>query len=200
MTIATQADVETVLLRTLTANEATYINQLLAKADGLIFGELPGWKFDGAVNDSAADLVGTGSFEVWLPGRPVNKVESVTLDGVLLDPLDYSWSKLGDLSREGNRWWTWTSEWDRIPALWPRGSAIHVVYDYGLAAPPSELVSVAADLVRVGLTSPSSSNIQSQRFDDYAITYAVSTAQTAMRTALDDYRSVLDHYRFPVAI
>jgi hypothetical protein len=199
VTIAVQSDVEAVLLRPLTANESTYIAALLAKADGLIFGELPGWKFNGLVNDAAIDLIGTGSFEVWLPGRPVMKVESVTLDGALLPASYYSWHAFGDLAREAGGWW-----YDRIgggyPAVWPRGSTVHVVYDYGLAAPPSELVSVAADLVRVGITSPSSSNVQSQRFDDYAITYAMTSAQTAMRTALDDYRSILDHYRYPVAI
>ena len=196
MTIASQADVEAVLLRPLTVTETGYVDDLLTRADGLIYGELPGWKFDGVANNQTADIVATGTFEVWLPGRPVVNVDSVTLDGTLLAATAYSWSRFGDLARENDgAWWTVPSDW----SVWPRGSTVHVVYDYGLAAPPSELVSLAADLVKVGITSPSASNVQSERFDDYAISYT-ATAQQDMRVALDGYKTILDHYRFPVPV
>jgi hypothetical protein len=198
VTIASQADVEAVLLRTLTANEALYIGALLARADGLILGELPYWKFDGIVNNHAADVAGVGSFEVWLPGRPVIGVDSVTVDGQALAASEYSWFPFGDLAREGVTWWgSGTGQ----PAIWPRGSVVHVVWDYGLAAAPSELVTLAADLVVVGLTSTSTQNVQSQRFDDYAITYATGAASAAMtRVDLDQYGRILDHYRYPVSV
>jgi len=199
VTIATQADVEAVLLRPLTGTEAGYVDDLLARADGLIYGELPGWKFDGVANNAAVDIVATGGFEVWLPGRPVLNVDSVTLDGKVVDPAYYTWSRFGDLAREGGYWAASYSGLDAPCTVWPRGSTLHVVYDYGLAAAPSELISWAADLVRIGITSPSSTNVQSERFDDYAISY-MATAQADMRLALGDYRTILDHYRFPVAV
>jgi len=190
VTIAIQADVEAVLLRTLTANESTYIAALLGRVDALIFGELPGYKFDGVANDSAVDLIGLGTFEVWLPGRPVTKVESVTLDGAPVPAAVYretgfTWHRFGDLSYEGG--------------VWPLGSTIHVVYDYGLAAAPADLKWVAADIVRQGLTTPAGSNVQSQRYDDYAVTF-FAAAEAISAIDLGQYGRILGRYRYPVAV
>jgi len=55
MSIATQTDVEASLQRTLSATEATFIADLLARADGLIGRELPGVTFAGTARSMGVE-------------------------------------------------------------------------------------------------------------------------------------------------
>jgi hypothetical protein len=184
VTIATQADVEALLLRPLSAGEATYITQLLERADGLIYRELPGFTVTGVVNSSTATLDGSDNFEVWVPGRPVVSVTSVTLNGATLRyASDYDWSEFGDLSR--------TSE----PKVWPRGSTVKAIYKYGLAAPPVDLIAVAADVVKAGIANPS--GYRQESVGSWSATYAEAVA--AAMALSTDHVDTLNHYRFPVA-
>jgi hypothetical protein len=183
MTIATQTDVEASLQRRLSTTEAGFIADLLARADGLIARELPGVTFSGTAR-STADIPGADTFEVWLPARPVLNVVSVTLDGTVLGyGTDYDWSEFGDLDRtSGNK-------------IWARTSDISVVWDHGLVTPPPDVVTVAADMVAVGIANPT--GIRQESIGQYSYTLAEAAAR--MRVT-DDQRRILDHYRFPVPI
>jgi len=183
VTIATQTDVEASLQRTLSATEATFMPDLLARADGLIARELPGVTYAGTAR-STADIAGSDTFEVWLPARPVVNVVSVTLDGSALRyGEDFDWSEFGDLDRtSGNK-------------VWARTSDISVVWDHGYAAPPADLVAVAADMVAAAVTNPT--GIRQETIGQYSYTLAETSAR--MRIT-DTQRTALDHYRFPVPI
>lgn len=183
MTIADQGDVEALLLRPLSATEAGYIAALLTRADGLIARELPYVRFTGQLDNQTATLRGSGSFEIWLPGRPVVNVDSITLDGRLMDPDEYDWHEFGDVARtlEG--------------AVWPQTSSIAVVWDYGLPTPDEAIVSVAADIVASAIEG--AGGIRQESIGGYSISYA----QVAARMQVTDaHRRILDHYRYPVAI
>lgn len=180
MTIAQQADVEAALLRALTAEEATFLGRLLARADAVVAEELPGVKFDGILTSQTATLPGSDTFEVWLPGRPVRAVASVTLDMTALTTRDYRWTKFGDVARiSGSK-------------VWPVESTIVIVYEYGMLAAPQSIVSVAADLVKYSILNPS--DVKQESVGQYATTYADPS-----QGLTDDHRRVLDRYRYPVA-
>jgi hypothetical protein len=184
MTIATQADVEALLLRPLSANEATYIADLLARADGLVFRELPGWRFTSVLNNQTATLPGTDHFETWFTGRPVVAVASVTLNGDLLRyGEDYDWHEFGDLSRTSGT------------KMWARTDDIDVVYSYGLAAAPEDIVAVAADLCVSAISNPT--GIRQETVGQYSYTLADAAAGMALSV---DQAAILNHYRYPVAI
>jgi hypothetical protein len=183
VTIATQTDVEASLQRALSATEATFMPDLLARADGLIARELPGVTYAGTAR-STADIPGSDTFEVWLPARPVVNVVSVTLDGSALGyGTDYDWSEFGDLDRTSGT------------KIWPRTSDISVVWDHGYATPPPDIVAVAADMIAAVVVNPS--GIRQESIGQYS--YTLADAGARMRVS-DDQRRALDHYRFPVPI
>jgi hypothetical protein len=181
MTIATQADVEAHILRPLTAQELTYLPKLLAAADARIGDALPYIKWDGVSNNANVTMKGSGVFEIWLPGRPVINVDSVTVDGVLWDPLQYDWSEWGDVAID-------RGEWDRR-------STITIVWDYGYAAPPVDIVNVAADLVKWGIVNPT--GLRQEAIQSYSATYATELIAAA---DLAPYLPVLNRYRYPVVV
>jgi hypothetical protein len=183
VTIATQTDVEASLQRALSATEATFMPDLLARADGLIARELPGVTYAGTAR-STADVPGADTFEVWLPARPIVNVVSVTLDGdTLTYGTDYDWSEFGDLDRTSGT------------KIWARTSDIEVVWDHGFATPPPDIVAVAADMIAAVVVNPS--GIRQESIGQYSYTLADAVAR--MRVT-DDQRQALDHYRFPVPI
>lgn len=183
MTIATQTDVEASLQRALSATEATFIADLLARADGLVARELPGVTFAGTARSTAV-VPGADSFEVWLPARPVLDVVSVTLDGSdLVYGTDYDWSEFGDLDRTSGT------------KIWARTSDITVVWDHGLAEPSPDLVAVAADMVAAVIVNPT--GVRQESIGQYSYTLADAVAR--MRVSPDQHHT-LDHYRFPVPI
>jgi hypothetical protein len=180
VTLAAQADVEASLMRALSSTEAEFLPDLLARSDGLIAAELPNVIFSGTAR-STATIPGRDSFEVWLPGQLVNDVVSVTLDGSeLAYGHDYDWSKYGDLSRtSGSR-------------IWARTSTIEVVWDYGMEAPPPDIVTVAADMVAGAIGNPT--GMKQETIGQYSYTLAEAIARM---TVHDDQRRILNRYRFP---
>lgn len=182
MTIADQSDVEALLLRPLTASEETYIAALLTQADAVIADHLPNVRFTSQLLNQVASLRGSGSTEIWLPGSPVIAVDSLSLDGVVLDPAtDYDWSEWGDVAR--------------LPAgeIWPRASIIAVTWDYGLPAPPEAVVGVAADMVRWAITNPT--GVRQESIGQFSQTLTVGGYGLT-----DEHKKILNRYRYPVTI
>jgi hypothetical protein len=184
MPIATQADVEARLLRPLTAVETTYLSALLAKADGEVYGVLPGYRFSGVVNNESLVLRGSGTGELWLTGKPVIAVDSVTVDGRVLDPTEYDWHPYGDLNL--------TTE-GRVFEI---GHPVTVVYDYGLAAPPVDVINVAADMIAGAMTNPS--GYRQETIGQYSTSYAAVAAGVS---PTDDHVRILRRgRRYPVTV
>lgn len=184
MPIATQGDVEALLLRALTAAETPYIASLLAKADAEIAAILPGWRFTSVLLNQPFTVRGSGTSEIWLPGRPILAVDSVTVDGELLDPSEYDWAPLGDLNLTNPS------------RVFARSSTITGIYDFGLAAPPADVVNVAADMVRWAITNPA--GIRQETIGQYSSSYGEVTS--GVRPS-DEHRAALRlGRRYPVPI
>lgn len=186
MTIADQGDVEALLLRPLSALEAQYIGELLRRADANILGELPGYKFDGVVTGHTETLRGSGAFDLWLPGRPILDVTSIIVDGDTLDPAGYEWFPFGDVHRVTG------------PGKWPRSSTIDVTWDYGLEAPPADIVNIAADMVRWAITNPT--GVRQESVGQYSVAYMVERLGDATASVSSDHVRTLNRYRYPVTI
>jgi len=178
VTFATQADVEALLLRELSAAEQPYIDGLLERADALILDYLPGVTFDGEVDGEVVTLRGNGTDELWLPGRPVRAVDTVTIDAELLDPTEYTFSRWGPLRRLCGYW----GGRDRV---------IEVAWDYGLASAPPAVVQVAADLARWSFANPG--NARQETIGQYSVTYATETFSGV--ELLPGHRRILGKYK-----
>ena len=178
MTIATQADVEALLLRDLSAAEQPYIEALLGRADALIYDHLPGVTFDALVEAATVTVHGNGTDELWLPGRPVIAVDSVAIDGETLDATEYTFTKWGPLRRLFGHWGS-------------RSTEIAVTWDYGQDGADDAVVQVAADLVRWSFANPT--NVRQETIGQYSVTYATETISAL--TLLPGHRRILGKYR-----
>ncbi len=178
MTFATQADVEALLVRSLTDTELQALPRLLELIDGRIMGRLPGVKFDGVVTGAVVTLRGNGPDELWLPGRPVVAVSSVSIDGEVLDPSEWAVSRWGPLRRHYGAWGG-------------RRAEIQVTWDYGLDAPPDDVVEIAADLARWAIANPT--NVRQATIGSYSET--VGGGSPAGIELLPQHLRTLGRYR-----
>lgn len=178
MTFATREDVEAFLVRSLTDAELPHIDRLLERADDRIRGYVPGVSFDAVVNNASATLRGSGSDELWLPGRPVVAVDQVTVDGEILDPGEYVAPRWGPLRRLCGSWGG-------------RSRVVEVTWDYGLASPPGDVVDVAADLVRWAIANPT--NVRQTTIGSYSET--VGGGSPAGLELTSSHKRTLGRYR-----
>lgn len=159
MSLASVADVEALLRRSLTAQETVYVTRLLGMADASIEAELPGVAFTGEVTGEVATFrLVVADAEIWLPWRPVNQVTEVLVDGDVLDAQRYVASRWGPLRLSCG--------------AWPSGRDIQVTWDYGFASPPGDIVTLAADLVYRAVNDPG--NKRQRTIGQYSETNAVA--------------------------
>lgn len=179
MPIATQADVEALLLRPLTPEEAVYLPTLLEVADGVISGYLPGVSFE--AGSETVTVTSEDGGTVWLPHRPITGIDAVEVGGTPLAATAYTWTPWGPLILAtpiyGTGWATPT---------------IEVAYDYGATA-LADVRLVAAELVVARMTNPGGA--KQETVGSYSVTYDAPTTASQLS---DDQRRILDPYRRPV--
>lgn len=192
--LATQTDVETSLLRALTANEITYVQALLARASRAVR-SYTGQYLEEVEHDAITiepDLYGN----LRLPQIPVTTIESVTVDGVLVDAADYEWDVHGHITRP-----TFNS-WEINGTVSPWGSPVDVVYTHGYDPIPDDVVEIVADIVAGRISGASASSaggtVKRAQVDDVQVEYDTAASAMLGSEGLDDTQKLaLDRYKQP---
>lgn len=137
---ATVADLATRLGVTLSAEEATRAEALLARASGLV--QDVAKQEIALVEDDVLTLQGTNEDRLLLPERPVVKVTSVALDGVALDGwyLDGNALVRNGYSLDGLLVFAGSS-------FGTPGANLVITYTHGYAEPPATVASIVLEAV-----------------------------------------------------
>lgn len=109
-----------------------------------------------AVEDDELTVYGAWSSELYLGQKPVTAITSITVDDVLVDPSEYTWTVSGLVERIYCRIWGT-----------PR-QVIVVTYDHGYVDIPDEIVGIVAELVAAKYSSPEA--LDSETIGNYAYT------------------------------
>lgn len=176
MPLATQANVEALLLRALTANELIHFAALAALADTAIEGELPGFTL--AADSETVDVRVNLDGELWTPSYPVTAVTSVTFNGAAVADPDFE--AFGPIRPPAS--WGWS---DKYRDAWPHGAVASVSYTFGYAPgdEPASLGLVAAEMVAAALTGPQG-GVRQEQLGDHMVGYSDKAAGGRVR--LDD--------------
>ena len=167
---ALQSDVESLLGRPLSALEATYIVNQIAKASGLVRLETR-QQISQTLGDTIT-LPGNWGQLLTLPQRPVTNVVSVTVNGTLWTSAQYQWDRYGHISLStgsfqpdygaslyggtNNLLGPAGSSGGPLPSgnSWMGGVAtIVVVYDHGYAAIPDDIANMVAGMVALQISA-----------------------------------------------
>lgn len=174
MSFATISDVEARLGRTLTSDEQTQMTALLADATGYLQSVI-GQKVEGATT-TIKERAPWGNLRVVLPEMPVRSVDTVELDGVELTAVtEWEW--------DGERTITILGGYTTTTL---RYAVLEVTYTHGTTAIPADLAQITCALAlqafqqlkRTG--SLDHGAIQSERIDDYSISYQVGSHAPGM--------------------
>ncbi|HEY1395023.1 hypothetical protein [Roseateles sp.] len=180
--LATVADLEARIGRTLTTTEAARAEALLADASGLIRGYTR-QHFE-QVEDDVVQLTAAGSF-IRLPQRPVTAVSSVVA---------ISYAPVPDLTLPEGTW-----GWDGIDLIevYPAASDVwvslpeslydaagpgtfRITYDHGYADIPADVVAVCCRMVLSVLLAPTmAEGLVQERVGQYAYQYGQAAGQAS---------------------
>lgn len=180
--LVTEAELELLLGETLASDAAAL---LLNTASGVVRGVV-GQELS-EVADDEITIMGTTSFELYLPQRPVTEVSAVELDGEALTTDDYK--VIGDRLWRRGGWRTCPSE----------PSAVTVTYTHGWAAGDWRLEparSMVFTLAANKLNNPTA--VESEAIDDYRVRYAVTAAdlpEYAAASLRETYAGMAGHDR-----
>jgi len=168
--LAQQSDVESMLGRPLSTQEATYIGNQLLLASGLVRGHTR-QQISQTTGDTVT-LEGNWGQGILLPQFPVTNVQSVTVNGTVWDTSRYTWDRYGNI-----RLSTGSFQPDYGASLFggtdnflgPAGSSdgplpsgnswmgpsaqIVVVYDHGYATIPSDIANMVAGMVALQISA-----------------------------------------------
>jgi hypothetical protein len=178
--LAVQADVEAILCRVVPTGDVTFVSRLLDMASARVR------RFTrqtlSAVTADVLTVPGTWGTELHLPQIPVTAVTSITVDGVLVDPTEYTWTRSGLITRYW-RWWGGPK------------SSIVVTYNHGFATIPDDIVTIVAALVAEQYRNPD--QLQQERAGSYEVTYAGlrRDVKTSTIEIGDDQKDALQNYR-----
>lgn len=184
MPLATQPNVEALLLRALTATEATYFAALAAMADTAIEAEAPGLTI--AAGTETVDLRVGLDGELWTPRYPVTAVTSVTINGLAVTDPDFD--KYGAI--RAPRAFTWA---DKLDASWPHGAEAEVEYAYGFADPPADLELIAAEMVASSIVNPKG-DVRQEQLGDHMVGWGAGANGSRVRLD-DEQRRKVRRYR-----
>lgn len=192
--LASQADLEARLGRSLTAEEEARVDALLADASALVRA-YTGQGFAVTENDEVV-LPAIGG-QITLPGRPVlevTRIEAIGGSAALPDFVVADWLFDGiDKVRVGDgaciinlpeAWW----DEDGYPGTF------RVTYSHGYAVVPPDVLSVVCGMVTRVFANPS--NLRSETVGSYSVTYSIPATGEALGINLSRYeRQTLDRYR-----
>lgn len=192
--LASQADLEARLGRSLTGEEEGRCDALLEDASTLVRG-YTGQTFD-LVEDDMVVLRAAGGTIV-LPQRPVTEVSAVvavggsdalpdfTLTDWVFDEIDTI--RIGESNYVINMPEAWWDD-DGYPGTY------RVTYSHGYVTPPRDVVSVICAMLLRAFGNPN--NLRSETVGSYSVTYAVPATGEQLGINLTRYeQKALDRYR-----
>lgn len=171
--LATVADVETILGRELTGDEETRYERLLEMKSRVVRA------YTGQFLEEVTETV-TLTPDAWgqvrLPQRPVTAVTSVTVDGETVDADGYTWTPSGTLAR--------------VYGYWSRPVVVN--YTHGYNPIPDDIAMVVAEMAVAGASSSSApSGVKSESIGSYSVSYS-DTQSSSVSAA---HASILDRYK-----
>lgn len=194
--LATQADLESALQRTLDSTQAELaLRRASARVRKYCRQTLT------FVADDTVTLPGNGRV-LWLPQRPavvdgthpltvvelfgISSVEYMALEG-------RDFTRIGIELTRGEPWWAPTRlmgwPWMRPQGIWAQ--RVRVTYSHGYTEVPDDIVDVVLDLAAMGLTNPQ--GLRSESIDDYSRTFAAETIGGAQLAP--EHKEALRPYR-----
>lgn len=185
--LAAQSDVEAILQRSLTTQEAVYCATLLNTASGKVR-EFCGNQQISAVAGDTITLPGTWEQSFYLPQRPVTNVISVTVNGSAIPASGYVWDRSGRIDvlsgsflpdssgsmvGANNNLWGPAGSMYTVPVTAPNwggpAAQITVVYDHGWAVIPSSAIDAVAAMVASTIATPVA--VGSEQIGGYKVVY-----------------------------
>lgn len=180
--LATQADVEARLGRTLAAGaETSKVEALLADASAAIR-SYTGQTLT-AVSGDVLTVDAPLSGELTLPERPVTAVTSITLDGVTLT--GWSWNAATLVTLPGG-WSTQSS------VAYPGRGVLQITYSHGYGSVPPDVTAVCCSMVLRAMEAPT--GLRSQSIGEWSETYADDGSPGVVGFTADE-RERLNRYR-----
>lgn len=194
--LATQADLEAALQRSLDATQAAMaIRRASARVRKYCRQELS------LVENETITLPGN-SRVLRLPQRPLvvddthplTVVELFGLTNVEYTALEgRDFTRIGSELTRGEAWWAPTRlmgwPWMRPQGIWAQ--RVRVTYSHGYSEIPDDVVDVVLDLAAMSMTNPQ--GLRSESIDDYSRTFAAETIGGAQLS--DDHKEALRPYR-----
>lgn len=194
--LATQADLEASLQRTLDSTQAAMaLRRASARVRKYCRQEIT------LVEGERITLLGNGRV-LRLPQRPLvvdddHPLTVVELFG--LTDIEYEavegrdFTRIGSELTRGEAWWAPTRlmgwPWMRPQGIWaPR---VRVTYSHGYSEIPDDIVDVVLDLASMSMTNPQ--GLRSESIDDYSRTFAAETIGGAQLTS--EHKDALRPYR-----
>jgi hypothetical protein len=194
--LATQADLEASLQRTLDTTQAA---MALRRASARVR-KYCRQQFTLVVDDAVV-LPGNGRV-LRLPQRPVvvddthlltvtelfgiTNVEYVAIEG-------RDFTRIGSELTRGEAWWAPTRlmgwPWMRPQGIWSQ--RVRVIYSHGYTEVPDDVVDIVLDLASMNMTNPQ--GLRSETIDDYSRTFASETIGGAQLSA--EHKEALRQYR-----
>jgi hypothetical protein len=194
--LATQADLEDALQRSLDPSQAAFaLRRASARVRKYTRQEIT------LVENDTITLPGNGRI-LRLPQRPLvlddtHLLTVVELFGITdveyaaLEGRDYT--RIGTELTRGEAWWAPTRlmgwPWLRPQGVWAQ--RVRVTYSHGYTEVPDDIVDVVCDLAAMNLTNPQ--GLRSESIDDYSRTFASETIGGAQLSA--DHKEALRPYR-----
>lgn len=147
---------------------------LLADAESLVR-EATGLTIS-KVTDDVVTLDGNGTRRLYLPEIPVTGVSLVRLDGVDLDPTEYSWWSSGALDHRHGCWW------HHRPRL------VEVTYTHGLDPVPGWITSLVCAMVQRALLPQVSAGVASETTGSQSVSFLAATGGVSLWLTEDEAR------------
>jgi len=194
--LATQADLEAALQRTLDPDQAALaLRRASARVRKYCRQEIT------VVEDDTVTLPGNGRV-LRLPQRPVivddthplTVVELFGISNVEYEALELrDFTRIGTELTRGEAWWAPTRlmgwPWMRPQGIWAQ--RVRVTYSHGYSEIPDDILDVVVDVAGLTMTNPQ--GLRSEAIDDYSRTFAAETIGSGKLTpaheeALRPYR------------
>lgn len=171
--MSTVTDIEAILGRDLTTEEAYRVPRLIEMAEAAVSRALPGFSL--VEGDETVTIVGHGN-EIWTPKYPVTAINSLTVGAAVFTDGSYTFDDKGKITF-GEQ--TILNAFEIEPWAWySEPGPFTIDYDFGLAELPADIAGAIAGAVAVQIRqyAINPGNVKSESLGAYSVTYSDSEA------------------------